>query len=276
MRLAILSALLAVVTFQNLAAITSAVAVSESITATTETAGVLEKDRQLFYRSYKPKPKPKPKGKSKSSKSKPKPKPKPKPKSKSHGHVHHSYIYYTPAPTPLETITVIIPERCHCKRDFSDQMCAWCINGSDKCIDPACIDKCCYIKECKCDIYDQYVCEWCDKGSSKCPDQECASACCPYAGGGDSAKPKETGSNATEVTNPDNTTANTTAAPGVLDQPAAQEQAPTMATVSSYSLSSTIQNMPASFTYSFFAVLVGAALAGVVLSLRVRRKCCLS
>jgi hypothetical protein len=28
--------------------------------------------------------------------------------------------------------------------------------------------------------------------------------------------------------------------------------------------------MPASFTYSFFAVLVGAALAGVVLSLRVR------
>lgn len=196
-----------------------------------------------------------------SSKSKPKPKPKPKPHP--HTHVYNdegSYPYYTPAPTPLETI--LVPERCRCKLDFSDQMCAWCINGSDKCIDFACIDKCCIIKECKCDKYTSEICKLCDKGSSECPDVDCAAACCVYEGEGESAVPKDTGnSTVSEVPPPDNSTE-------VL-QPSTQEQAPTMSTVSTYSISSTVQSMPASFTYSFFAVLFGAALAGIVLSLRV-------
>jgi hypothetical protein len=143
-------------------------------------------------------------------------------------------------------------------------MCAWCINGSDKCIDFACIDKCCIVKECKCDKYTSEVCKLCEKGSDDCPDYDCAAACCVYEGEGDSAVPKDTGNTTTtEVPPPDNSTE--------ISQPSAQEQAPTMSTVSTYSISSTVQSMPASFTYSFFAVLVGAALAGVVLSLRVRK-----
>jgi len=66
---------------------------------------------------------------------------------KQHGKKNHKkstkHYSYTPAPTPLETI--IVPDKCRCKKDFSAEMCDWCINGSDKCIDESCIDKCCVI-----------------------------------------------------------------------------------------------------------------------------------
>lgn len=208
----------------------------------------------------KPKSKPKPKPKH-SSKSKPKPKPKPKPKAKPHPDHEMSYSY-TPAPTPLETI--IVPDKCRCKKDFSDQMCAWCVNGSDKCVDESCIDKCCVIKECKCDLYTVDVCNSCADGDS-CPDEECAKACCTgddyssNSNSGSSAVPKE--ANVTDA--PEVSTGTEATSP-------AKQESPTMASVSSQSISSTgsFQSIPTALIYSLVAFLAGAVLMGIVISLR--------
>jgi hypothetical protein len=115
----------------------------------------------------KSKVKPKSKSKPKSSKAmvKPKAKPKPKPNNLSMSYsMNYSYSQH-----PIE---------CRCKVDFSDEMCGWCFAGDDKCINVSCLDKCCTVKECKCDDHVADVCKRCAEEGKECPDKECADKCC--------------------------------------------------------------------------------------------------
>lgn len=107
------------------------------------------------------------KPKAKSSKGIAKPKSKPKPNHPSVSSMSYMYNPYV--------------SECRCKKDFNDAMCDWCFTGNENCIDVACLAKCCYVQECKCDDHGADVCNRCVKGGRRngsCPSEECTALCC--------------------------------------------------------------------------------------------------
>jgi hypothetical protein len=107
------------------------------------------------------------KPKAKSSKGIAKPKSKPKPNNSSVSSMSYMYNQYA--------------SECRCKKEFNDVMCDWCFTGNENCIDAACLDKCCYVQECRCDDHGADVCNRCVKGGRRnggCPSEECIALCC--------------------------------------------------------------------------------------------------